>query len=95
MAWRVIFHSDVDLDLVLLGASEARTVLKVIRDRIQDGEPDKLGKPLAGALAGCRRIRTGSIRIVYRVNVHLIEILIVAIGQRRDSEVYAVAETRV
>lgn len=95
MAWSVIFHPEVDDDLAVLGAAEARVILKVIHERIQHGEPDKLGKPLAGVLAGCRRMRTGSTRIVYRVNAQAIEILIVAVGQRRESKVYASAARRV
>ena len=46
-------------------------------------------------LAGYRRIRTGSTRIVYRVHAQAIEGLIVAIGQRRDAEVYADAVKRI
>ncbi len=94
MAWRVIYHDAVALDFRAIGQAEARVVLNVITKRIQNGEPDKLGKPLAGMLAGCRRIRTGTIRIVYRVNADAIEVLIVAVGQRRDAEVYAAAEQR-
>lgn len=55
----------------------------------------KNAKALTGRLAGYRRIRTGSTRIVYRVNAEAIEVLIVAVGQRRDAEVYADAEKRV
>ena len=95
MAWRVILHPEIDSDLARLGAAEARIVLRAIRDRIRDGEPDKLGKSLFGRLAGYRRLRTGSVRIVYRVNAKLIEVLIVAVGQRRDTEIYTVAERRV
>lgn len=95
MTWRVIYHEAVFADLRAIGQAEARTILNVITKRIQNGEPDKLGKPLAGRLAGYRRIRTGSTRIVYRVNAEAIEVLIVAIGQRRDAEVYAAAEGRV
>lgn len=94
MAWRVTLHPGVDADLVLLGPAEARNILKVIRDRIQNGEPDKSGKALSGSLAGFRRIRTGSTRIVYRVNKKAIEVLVIAVGQRRDAEVYATAEDR-
>lgn len=95
MTWRVIYHDAVAADLMVLGQAEARVILKVVTKRIQNGEPDKLGKALAGRLAGCRRIRTGSTRIVYRVNAEAIEVLIVAIGQRRNAEVYAAAEQRV
>jgi mRNA interferase RelE/StbE len=94
MAWRIIYHDGVYADLRLLGPAGARTVLAVITQRIQNGEPDKSGKALSGALAGFRRIRTGSTRIVYRVNKKAIEVLVIAVGQRRDAEVYATAEDR-
>ncbi len=95
MTWRVIYHDAVTVDLRAIGQTEARAILNVITKRIQNGEPDKLGKALAGRLAGYRRIRTGSTRIVYRVNAGAIEVLIVAVGQRRDAEVYTAAEQRV
>ena len=95
MTWSVIYHEDVAADLQAIGQSEARIILKVIEKRIKNGEPDKLGKALSGQLAGCRRIRTGSTRIVYRVNAEVIEVLIIAIGQRRDSAAYTAAENRV
>ncbi len=94
MAWRANLHPEVNTDLALLGSAEARNLLKVIRDRIQNGEPDTTGKPLADPLAGFRRIRTGGTRIVYRANNATIGVLIIAIGQRRDAEVYAAAENR-
>lgn len=95
MTWRVIYHPNVAGDLDALGRTEARAVLKTIADRIRDGEPDKIGKRLSGQLAGCRRIRTGSTRIVYRVNARIVEVLIVAIGMRRNDEIYMTAEKRV
>ena len=88
-------HHEVFDDLRALGDAEARIVLRVITQRRKEGEPDKLGKPLTGRLAGHRRIRTGSTRIVYRVKADAIEVLIVAVGQRRDAEVYAAAEKRI
>jgi mRNA interferase RelE/StbE len=95
MIWRVIYHDAVAADLLAIGHAEARVILNVITKRIQNGEPDKLGKALAGRLAGYRRIRTGNTRIVYRVNAEAVEVLIVAIGQRRDAGDYAAAEQRV
>ncbi|MCF5471061.1 type II toxin-antitoxin system RelE family toxin [Pseudomonas syringae] len=79
MKWSVRFHPDVDQDLKQLGTAEARRILKVIRERIAQGEPDKIGKPLRGALAGFRRIRTGDVRIIYRVNGTEI-ILVLCVG---------------
>jgi len=95
MTWQVIYHHEVADDLDELGKYQARAVLKAIETRIRDGEPEKTGKPLSGELAGCRRIRSGDVRIVYRVYSELIEILIVAVGPRRNDEVYRTARKRV
>ena len=95
MTWRVIYHHEVAEDLEELGRYEARAVLGTIETRIRDGEPDKTGKPLSGELAGCRRIRAGDVRIVYRVNADIVEILIIAMGPRRNDEVYRSARKRV
>lgn len=94
MTWSVRFHPEVEQDLRQLGSAEARRVLKVIRERIAEGEPDKIGKPLRGALAGHRRIRTGDVRIVYRINGTEI-VLVLCVGARRDDEVYESATKRV
>lgn len=94
MTWNVIYHPEVQQDLTRLGSAVAKRILDVIEQRIRDGEPDKLGKPLRGALSGCRRIRTGNTRIVYRVDSDAIQVLIVAVGARRDEEVYKLADRR-
>ncbi len=95
MTWRVIYHHEVAEDLEYLGRYQARAVLKAIETRIRDGEPEKTGKPLSGELVGCRRIRTGDVRIVYCVHADVIEVLIVAVGPRRNDEVYKTALKRV
>ncbi|WP_081668000.1 type II toxin-antitoxin system RelE family toxin [Metapseudomonas resinovorans] len=94
MNWSVRFHPEVEQDLKQLGSAEAKRVLKVIRERIAEGEPDKIGKPLRGALAGHRRIRTGDVRIIYRINGTEI-VLVMCVGARRDDEVYDSATKRV
>lgn len=95
MTWRVIYHHEVAEDLEELGRYQARAVLKAIETRIRDGEPEKTGKPLSGELAGCRRIRTGDVRIVYCVHAEVVEVLIVTVGPRRNDEVYKTALKRV
>ncbi len=94
MTWRVIYHPEVQQDLTRLGSAAAKRILEVIEERIRDGEPDKLGKPLRGVLAGCRRIRTGNTRIVYRVDSGAVQVLSVAVGARRDEEAYKLADRR-
>ncbi len=95
MAWAVIYHPQVTGDFDQLGAYAANRILDVIEERIANGEPEKTGKPLRGSLAGCRRIRTGDTRIVYRVDGQAIVVLVIAVGARRDSEVYDAAAARV
>ena len=94
MVWCVSYHPDVDDDLLKLGRVEARNILKVIDTRIMHGNPEQSGKPLSGQLAGCRRLRTGQTRIVYRVYKKQIQVLIIAVGMRRDDEIYHAASTR-
>lgn len=94
MRWNVKFHPQVENDLKQLGTAQARRILAVIRERIAEGEPDKLGKPLRGTLAGCRRIRTGEVRIVYRIQGSEI-VFVLCVGARRDDEVYESAVQRV
>lgn len=95
MVWSVTYHPDVTDDLDSLGAAEARRILDVIDERIIHGSPDKTGQPLSGNLAGCRRIRTGSYRIIYKVDGIQIEVLILGVGPRRDKKAYKSAGKRV
>jgi hypothetical protein len=46
-------------------------------------EPER-GKPLQLTLKGLRSWRTGDFRIVYRIVEQTIEILVVAVGHRRE-----------
>ena len=94
MGWTIAYHPDVRDDFRRLGRVEARSIQSVIDTRLVHGEPEKVGKPLHGALAGYRRLRTGATRIVYRVEKQRIEVLIIAVGMRRDEEVYHKAEKR-
>ena len=94
MNWKVIYHAEAASDLESLGRAEAARVMRVIDERIRRGEPDKIGRPLHGSLAGYRRLRTGYIRIIYRVNMDMIEVIVVAVGMRREFEVYSKTERR-
>lgn len=93
--WAVDYHPKVAEDFRSLGRVEARAILRVIETRIIHGEPDKLGKALSGQLSGCRRIRTGQARIVYRVNGEKIQVMVIAVGMRRDNEIYDLASSRI
>ncbi len=94
MVWAVLYHPDVPADLRALGRAEAARIVKAIDTRLRQGEPDKIGKPLRDDLAGCRRLRIGDTRIVYRVDPRAVEVLVVAVGPRRDQAVYRRAGKR-
>jgi mRNA interferase RelE/StbE len=94
MNWSVRFHPAVGEDLKQLGKAEARRILKVVHERLAEGEPEKAGKPLRGLRSGYRRIRTGDVRIVYRIEGSTI-VLVLCVGPRCDDEVYEAATKRV
>jgi len=94
MAWTVLYHPDVPADLRALGRAEAARIVKAIDTRLRRGEPHKAGKPLGHDLAGCRRLRIGDTRIVYRVDQRNVEVLVIAVGPRRDEAVYRRAGKR-
>lgn len=73
----------------------ALQLVKAIDHRLQQNtDPTSLGKPLKGHLAGYYRLRVGNHRIVYKIFWEKIQIYVIAIGIRRDEEVYEIAESR-
>jgi mRNA-degrading endonuclease RelE of RelBE toxin-antitoxin system len=76
-------------ELELIPAGILKVALRKLRDR-----PDA-GKPLERVLKGCRSLRVGDGRIVYRHYLERDEVQVIAIGRRREDEVYASAEGRV
>jgi mRNA interferase RelE/StbE len=76
-----------------------RRTLEKIRERI-DGlasDPDLQGKPLLGELKGFRSVRAAGqrFRILYRVRQARVEVLVVAVGPRREGareDIYKLAQ---
>ena len=84
MAWAIRFTASAAKALRKLDPEVQRRVraaLATLRE-----QPER-GKPLQLTLKGLRSWRSGDFRIVYRVDEGRIEILVIAIGHRR--EVYA------
>ena len=58
-------------------------------------EPEKAGEPLLGPLKQYRKLKVfNDYRVVYRVERHEIIVFILAVGIRRDAEVYELALKR-
>jgi len=94
VVWIVEYHPSVVRDLQSVSTAGARAIVKAIDARIYRGEPHKSGKPLSGDLAGCRRIRVSDMRIIYQVDTRAHRVVILAVGMRRQDEVYKLAATR-
>ena len=83
----------------MLAAIKDRRIQEQIRDRI-DGlahDPHLQGKPLLGELTGYRSLRAAAqrYRIIYRVHLGRVEVLVVAIGLRREGnreDIYRLAQ---
>ncbi len=58
-----------------------KRIKKAIRERLTV-DPIKLGKPLHYGFKGHRRLRGGTYRIIYRVNIAEYKVITVAIGHR-------------
>ncbi len=94
MVWKVMLHPEVESDLRTLGKANAQKIVKVLEGRVALGEPDKLGKPLSREPAGCRRIRTGHLRIVYKADGSKIQVFVIAAGLWRHDEIFNLAVSR-
>ena len=90
MDWKIRFTNRAARALRKLDPELRRRVRAAI-DALRD-EPER-GKPLQLTLKGLRSWRTGDFRIVYRIDRGRIEILVIALGHRRD--VYARLRERV
>ena len=92
--WHIVYHPDVEQDLKSLGNTNARRIFKAIEERLMNGEPEKIGKPLSYTLSTYRRIRVGDVRIVYKVVSSKVEVYVIAIGLRRDNFIYQKVQKR-
>ncbi|MXY68491.1 MAG: type II toxin-antitoxin system RelE/ParE family toxin [Acidobacteriia bacterium] len=81
MAWTLVYSASAAREIRKIDPAVRRRIAAALR-KLRE-EPDR-GKPLHFSLRGLRSWRTGDYRIVYRVVETRIEVLIVAIGHRRD-----------
>lgn len=72
----------------LLDRAQQREMIHVLE------QTPRQQKPLARGLRGCYRYRLGAVRVVYRVTDEPDIVTILAIGMRRDDEVYKTAMRR-
>jgi mRNA interferase RelE/StbE len=93
MNWTVIFHQDVENDLHRVGTAAARRILRTIESKLTQA-PLQFGVPLSGNLSAFRKLRIGDYRVVYQVTESTVTVFVLAVGPRRDKEVYDTAAAR-
>jgi mRNA interferase RelE/StbE len=93
MKWEVIYHPEVEDDLISVGHGAARRIIRAI-DRKLTTEPLKFGDPLSGNLAMFRKLRIGDYRVVYQASEKKVIVYVLAVGPRRDKDVYLDAVSR-
>ena len=94
MTWPILYHHGVERDLESLSPSIARRIMRAIDNKLTHS-PEKFGAPLSGNLANFRKLRVGDCRVVYQVKEREIVVYVLAIGPRRDKEIYREALKRV
>ncbi len=93
MTWTVIYHHEVDEDLQSVGVSTARRIVRAIDAKLTRSPLD-FGSPLSGNLANFRKLRVGDCRVVYQVLKTEVVVYVLAVGPRRDQEIYRTAFMR-
>lgn len=81
MSWSVRYAASAVRSLRKLDPQIQRRLKTAIEELAENPER---GKPLQMTLQGLRSWRAGDFRIVYRVLADRIEVLVLAIGHRRD-----------
>jgi mRNA interferase RelE/StbE len=93
MKWQVLYHPEVEEDLISVGHGAARRIVRAI-DKKLTTEPLKFGDPLSANLGMFRKLRIGDYRVVYQVIEDRVIVFVLAVGPRRDKEVYQEAVSR-
>jgi mRNA interferase RelE/StbE len=81
VTWTLVYAASAVRSLRKLDPQVQRRIKAALEEL---AETPERGKPLQMTLEGLRSWRTGDFRIVYRVLGERIEVLVLAIGHRRD-----------
>ncbi len=93
MKWTILYHHDVEEDLESVGPSAANRIVRAIGSKL-GLSPLDFGAPLSGNLANFRKLRVGDYRVVYQVREKTVVVYVLAVGPRRDKEIYRAAFRR-
>lgn len=81
MSWKIEYNKEAVRNLDKISNSEKNKIFKEIEALKEN--PD-LGKQLVGPLKGLRSLRIGNYRVIYKKDLQIITIIILAIGHRKN-----------
>jgi mRNA interferase RelE/StbE len=81
MSWKIEYNREAVRNLEKIAVLEKKKIFKGIE--LLKENPD-LGKQLVGPLKGLRSLRIGNYRVIYKKELQIITIIILAIGHRKD-----------
>ena len=88
-----MYHHDIEDDLESVGPSAARRIVNAIDEKLTR-QPLQFGAPLSGGLSDFRKLRVGEYPVVYRAFENRVVVYVLAVGPRRDKEIYRLALKR-
>lgn len=92
--YRVIIDELVfEDDLKRISRHDQQRIIRAIRDKLTT-RPEKFGAPLKGTLKGYWKLRAGQYRVVYEIEKEKVIVYVIAVGFRRNKEVYREAVKR-
>ncbi len=94
MTWEIIYHKNVDDDLQSIGPASAKRIILTINEKLSVA-PDKFGAPLSNNLKNFRKLRIGDYRVVYQLAHKKVIVFVLAVGPRRDKQIYQTASKRI
>ena len=81
MSWKIEYNKEAVRNLEKNSSSDKNKIFKGIENLKEN--PD-LGKQLVGPLKGLRSLRIGNYRVIYKKELQIITIIILAIGHRKN-----------
>lgn len=85
MTWRIKFNPHAQDELAALDKTNQKRIIKFLEEPVQKAEnPQQLGAPLRGDFKGLWKYRVGDYRVICKIQDQTIEVLVLAIGHRRE-----------
>jgi len=94
MSYQLRYHPLIlKEDFKRIDRSQQQRLLRTIEKKLT-ARPDQHGRPLQSPLHGYWKLKVGNYRVVYRIDRHQVTVYLLAVGFRRNQEIYITALQR-